>query len=29
MCRLNFSHGTYEDHADVIQRIEELNEELD
>ena len=28
MCRLNFSHGTYEDHADVIQRIEELNEEL-
>ena len=28
VCRLNFSHGTYEDHADVIQRIEELNEEL-
>ncbi len=28
VCRLNFSHGTYEDHTDVIQRIEELNEEL-
>ena len=28
VCRLNSSHGTYEDHADVIQRIEELNEEL-
>lgn len=28
VCRLNFSHGTYEDHINVIQRIEELNEEL-
>ena len=28
VCRLNFSHGTYEDHTVVIQRIEELNEEL-
>ncbi len=28
VCRLNFSHGTYEDHADVIKSIEELNEEL-
>ena len=28
VCRLNFSHGTYEDHADVIKSVEELNEEL-
>lgn len=27
--RLNFSHGTHEDHAKVIQYVRELNEELD
>ena len=27
VCRLNFSHGTYEDHAAVIKVIHELNEE--
>ncbi len=27
VCRLNFSHGAYEDHASVIQTIHELNEE--
>lgn len=26
--RLNFSHGTHEDHAKVIQHVKELNEEL-
>ncbi len=28
VCRLNFSHGTYDDHEKVIHIIEELNEEL-
>lgn len=27
VCRLNFSHGAYEDHAKVIDTIRELNEE--
>jgi pyruvate kinase len=27
VCRLNFSHGSYEDHAKVVQTIRELNEE--
>ncbi|QSE96942.1 pyruvate kinase [Fulvivirga lutea] len=27
--RLNFSHGTHEDHAKVIKYVRELNEELD
>jgi pyruvate kinase len=27
VCRLNFSHGAYQDHADVIKTIRELNEE--
>jgi pyruvate kinase len=27
VCRLNFSHGAYEDHAAVISVIRELNEE--
>ncbi|MEQ8243301.1 pyruvate kinase [Fulvivirga sp.] len=27
--RLNFSHGTHEDHAKVIKYVKELNEELD
>jgi pyruvate kinase len=27
VCRLNFSHGSYEDHAAVIQTIHELNDE--
>jgi pyruvate kinase len=27
VCRLNFSHGSYEDHAKVIATINELNEE--
>lgn len=27
VCRLNFSHGAYEDHANVIKTIRELNEE--
>ncbi|MCE2682031.1 MAG: pyruvate kinase [Cryomorphaceae bacterium] len=27
VCRLNFSHGAYEDHASVIKTIHELNEE--
>lgn len=29
VCRLNFSHGSYEDHAAAIKMIRELNEELD
>jgi len=29
MCRLNFSHGSYDQHEEVIQRIRKLNEELD
>ncbi|MCK5704583.1 MAG: pyruvate kinase, partial [Cyclobacteriaceae bacterium] len=28
VCRLNFSHGTHEDHEKVINIIQELNEEL-
>ena len=28
VCRLNFSHGSQEDHLEVIQIIRELNEEL-
>ena len=28
MCRLNFSHGNYEQHEQVIQQIRKLNEEL-
>ncbi len=27
VCRLNFSHGSYEDHAAVVKQIRELNEE--
>ncbi len=27
VCRLNFSHGSYEDHANVIKTIRELNDE--
>ena len=27
VCRLNFSHGSYEDHAKVVQTIRQLNEE--
>ena len=27
VCRLNFSHGSYEDHAKVVKTIRELNEE--
>ena len=27
VCRLNFSHGSYEDHANIIQIIRELNDE--
>ncbi len=29
VCRLNFSHGSHEDHRKVIQTIRELEEELD
>ena len=28
VCRINFSHGSYSDHARVIQSVRELNEEL-
>lgn len=28
VCRLNFSHGTHEDHAAVIKTIRELNDEM-
>ncbi|MCY1719270.1 pyruvate kinase [Prolixibacteraceae bacterium Z1-6] len=28
VCRLNFSHGSHEDHLEVINRILELNDEL-
>ena len=28
VCRLNFSHGSYEDHKEVIKCIRDLNEEL-
>ena len=27
VCRLNFSHGAYSDHAEVVKTIRELNEE--
>ena len=27
VCRLNFSHGVYEDHAKAVEIIHELNEE--
>jgi pyruvate kinase len=27
VCRLNFSHGSYDDHAKVVQTIRELNDE--
>ena len=27
VCRLNFSHGSHEDHAKTIQTIRELNDE--
>lgn len=27
VCRLNFSHGSYDDHRQVIERIREINEE--
>ena len=29
VCRLNFSHGSYEDHKNSISLIKELNKELD
>jgi pyruvate kinase len=28
VCRLNFSHGSYDDHAQVIKNIRELNDEM-
>ena len=28
VCRLNFSHGSYDDHANSIKMIREINEEL-
>ena len=28
VCRLNFSHSTYDDHLSTIQIIRELNQEL-
>ncbi|NBX38645.1 MAG: pyruvate kinase, partial [Flavobacteriia bacterium] len=28
VCRVNFSHGTYEQHASVIRTVRELNREL-
>ena len=28
VCRINFSHGAYEDHKKVIKSVRELNEEL-
>ena len=28
VCRLNFSHGSYDDHAAAVKTIRELNEEL-
>ena len=28
VCRINFSHGSYEDHKSVIEYIREINEEL-
>ncbi|MBX7203866.1 MAG: pyruvate kinase [Bacteroidia bacterium] len=29
VCRLNFSHGSYDDHLKVIENINKVNEELD
>jgi pyruvate kinase len=29
VCRLNFSHGSYDDHLQVIENINKVNEELD
>lgn len=29
VCRLNFSHGTYDDHKMIIDRIKEINRKLD
>lgn len=29
VCRLNFSHGTYEDHSKVIENIRRVNEDTD
>lgn len=29
VCRINFSHGTHEQHAAVIKNVHELNQELD
>ena len=28
VCRINFSHGAYEDHKKVIENVKEINEEL-
>ena len=28
VCRINFSHGAYEDHKNVVKYVRELNEEL-
>ena len=28
VCRVNFSHGAYEQHADVIKTVRDLNKEL-
>jgi pyruvate kinase len=28
VCRINFSHGSYDQHAEVIRTVRELNEEL-
>ena len=28
VCRLNFSHGSYDDHAGAVEMIRSLNEEL-
>jgi pyruvate kinase len=28
VCRLNFSHGNYDDHKQVVKRIKEINKEL-
>lgn len=29
VCRLNFSHGSYDDHSAVIERIKQVNETID
>ena len=28
VCRLNFSHGTHDDHRQVVDHVRELNDEL-